>query len=95
MHVFKGNISADKTFNINTYDTFLQSINISNQHTGNVDVTLYIKDCNGSTYAITADPMTLKPGQMYNRDTLIRVTGGSQLYIKTTNLISYYISTAP
>lgn len=95
MPVFKGTISTDANFYINnTKDSSIESINISNQYTGNVDITLYIKDSKGFIYPITADPMTLKPGQIYTRDTSIQIIRDSQIYIKTTNVITYYITTS-
>ena len=58
-------------------------------------ISLYVRDANGTDISISADPMKLKQGEAYIRDSILKLDAGHQFYITVTGPIDYYIVTTP
>jgi len=95
MPVYKGKTSSNILLPFNNSTASLQTINIISKFKETNFIALYVRDANGTDISLSADPMRLKQGEAYIRDSMIQLTSGHQLYITVTGPIDYYIVTTP
>jgi hypothetical protein len=95
MPIYKGKTSINILLPFNNSSAILQSINITSKFKEANFISLYVRDANGTDISISADPMKLKQGEAYIRDSILKLDAGHQFYITVTGPIDYYIVTTP